>query len=192
MSVKEQILDAALHLFTAQGFNATTVASIRKDAQVSNGSFFHAFCSKDDLGAQLYLRTLKNYHARLTAPLAANPEAHEGVELLVRSHLSWVVEEQPQARFLFDQAQSACLKSIRDEQSKINEQLRNTMCEWRKPLTTTGKLFQMPHSLFMAQLIGPAQLICRAWLSGRTDNSPLDSAQLLVNSTQRALVLPGG
>lgn len=187
MSTKNQILDAALHLFTVQGFNATTVSGIRKDAQVSNGSFFHAFSSKDDLGAQLYLRTLKSYHARLMAPLATAPEAMKGVELLIKAHLCWVVEEKPQARFLFDQSQSTSLESIRDEQSKANEQLQKTLCKWKDPLIVAGMLLPLPDNIFMAQLIGPAQLICRAWLSGRAQGSPQDSTPLLVAAAQRAL-----
>lgn len=189
MSAKIQILDAALHLFTEQGFGATTVSAIRQEAQVSNGSFFHAFSSKDELGAELYLRTLISYHSTMIAPLSHPIEAKEGIELMIRAHLSWVVEEKAQAKFLFDQTQSSWLKPIRDRQQEANDRLQRTVSEWIKPLAKSGELVPMPVSLFMAQLIGPAQIMCRAWLSGRSRSDPHNNVDLLVTAAQRALVL---
>ncbi len=101
MSAKNKILDAALRLFTAQSCNATTVSCICESTQVFNGSFFHAFSSKDDLAAPLYLRILQSYHARLITILNTKPAALAGIKLLIETHLCWVVEEKPQAIFLF-------------------------------------------------------------------------------------------
>ena len=46
---KTRLLDAALHLIRAQGYAATTVDDICREAGVTKGSFFHHFKSKDDL-----------------------------------------------------------------------------------------------------------------------------------------------
>ena len=189
MSAKIQILDAALHLFTEQGFGATTVSAIRQKAQVSNGSFFHAFSSKDELGAELYLRTLNSYHDTMITPLSHLIEAKQGIEKMIRAHLSWVVEEKAQARFLFEQTQSSWLEPIRDRQQEANNRLQRTVSEWIKPLAKSSVLVPMPVSIFMAQLIGPAQIICRAWLSGRSRSDPHNNADLLITAAQRALVL---
>jgi TetR/AcrR family transcriptional repressor of nem operon len=46
---KRALLDAALKLMLAQGFTATSVDEISAAAQVTKGSFFHYFESKEDL-----------------------------------------------------------------------------------------------------------------------------------------------
>ena len=125
----------------------------------------------------------------MIAPLSHPIEAKEAIELMIRAHLSWVVEEKAQARFLFDQTQSNWLEPMRERQQEANNRLERTVFEWSKPLAKSGVLVPMPVSIFMAQLIGPAQIICRAWLSGRSRSDPHDNADLLVTAAQRALVL---
>ena len=50
--VREAIWNAAIDLFTKQGFDETTVDDIAEAAGVSRRSFFRYFASKDDLMAQ--------------------------------------------------------------------------------------------------------------------------------------------
>lgn len=51
---KQQILDTALHLFVQQGIQATSTASIAKQANVATGTLFHHFASKQALIITLY------------------------------------------------------------------------------------------------------------------------------------------
>lgn len=53
---RERLLDAAQELMLAKGFAATTVDEICDKAQLTKGSFFHYFESKDALGEQLLER----------------------------------------------------------------------------------------------------------------------------------------
>ena len=46
---RERILRTAFQLFHEQGFNATGVATIAREAGVNPGSLYHFFESKDDL-----------------------------------------------------------------------------------------------------------------------------------------------
>jgi TetR/AcrR family transcriptional repressor of nem operon len=46
---KTRLLDAALHVIRANGYAATTVDDICREAGVTKGSFFHHFKSKDEL-----------------------------------------------------------------------------------------------------------------------------------------------
>jgi AcrR family transcriptional regulator len=50
--VHDAIYDAAINLFSAKGFEATTVEEVAEAAGVSRRSFFRYFASKDDLLAQ--------------------------------------------------------------------------------------------------------------------------------------------
>lgn len=53
---KARLLNAAQALMLAKGFAATTVDDICGKAQLTKGSFFHYFRSKDELGKQLLER----------------------------------------------------------------------------------------------------------------------------------------
>jgi hypothetical protein len=46
----------------------------------------------------------------------------------------------------------------------------------------------MSSTLFFSQIIGPAQIFCRAWLSGRDRTDPRQQAETLIACAIRALV----
>jgi hypothetical protein len=48
----------------------------------------------------------------------------------------------------------------------------------------------MPSVVFFSQIIGPAQIFCRAWLSGRDRTDPRQQADILIACAIRALVAP--
>ena len=47
---RTRLLDAAIHVIRAQGYAATTVDDICREAGLTKGSFFHHFQSKEELG----------------------------------------------------------------------------------------------------------------------------------------------
>ena len=56
------------------------------------------------------------------------------------------------------------------------------------PLIARGELLPMSPTLFFSQLIGPAQIFCRAWLSGRDRADPRDQTEILIACATRAVV----
>lgn len=184
----EKIRSAALALFDAARFEAVSVAAICRAAGVSNGSFFHAFATKEALGAALFLSALELYHAAMAAAVADDPDAATGIARLVTAHLAWVVESRPQARFLFEQSRSDWLVHVRERQAQENARFAGQLDRWRAPLMAAGHLAQIDSILFQAQLVGPAQIFCRAWLSGRSAADPRDQADRLIDFARRALL----
>lgn len=187
-SSKELIQEAALRLFDEQGVSATSVAQIRAEAKMSNGSFFHAYKTRDSLCASIYLLALKDYHTALLAERPVAPQ--DGIAALITAHLDWVVTSGALARFLFEHARPEWLDSIRTEQADENAKLADVLADWRTPLIEAGTLRAMPEMMFFAQLIGPAQVFCRAWLSGRTTEDPRNHARVLIDNACRVLILP--
>lgn len=61
MDTRQRILESASRLFHEQGFAATGVATILREAGVNSGSLYHFFSSKEALLAEV----LENYLARL-------------------------------------------------------------------------------------------------------------------------------
>ena len=62
---KERILDAALALFTAQGYEETTLRAIAKAAGCSLGLTYRYFSSKEDLVLLLYLQLAQRLAAQV-------------------------------------------------------------------------------------------------------------------------------
>lgn len=188
MNARTALLSAGLEAFDTAGFDQATVAAIRTAAGVSNGSFFHFFGSKDGLAAALFLEAVTAYHAAMLRALAGNPPAGEGVAALVEAHLGWVTGSRPQAKFLFEQARAEWLDHIRAEQAAENAAFAGRVEAWAAPLMAAGDLRAMSMAMFTAQVIGPAQVFCRAWLSGRSPEDPRGQAPMLIDCARRALL----
>ena len=188
--VRQDLLAAGLAVFDRAGFEGATVAAIRTRARASNGSFFHCFGSKKELAGTLFLEVLQGYHAAILAAVDPALGAHDGIACLIRAHLDWVVNNRREARYLFEISRSEWSEEVRDAQRAQNSRLANGIEGWRAPLIERGELLPMTATLFFSQIIGPAQIFCRAWLSGRDHSDPRLQAEILIACAIRALVAP--
>ena len=189
-TAREDLLAAGLAVFDRDGFEGATVAAIRTRARASNGSFFHFFGSKKELAGTLFLEILARYHSAVIAALDQSSAAGEGVARLIRAHLEWVVNSRREARYLFEISRSEWTEEIRGAQRTQNSRLAEAVQRWRAPLVERGELLPMSSSLFFSQIIGPAQIFCRAWLSGRDRADPREQADVLIACAIRAVVAP--
>ena len=190
--VREDLLAAGLVVFDRDGFEGATVVAIRSHAQASNGSFFHFFESKKELAGSLFLQVLQRYHTAVLAAVdpSLNPSlgARDGIGRLIRAHLGWVVNNRREARYLFEISRSEWTAAVRDAQRTQNSRLAEGVERWRAPLVASGELRPMTSMLFFSQIIGPAQIFCRAWLSGRDHTDPSQHVDTLIACAVRALV----
>ena len=188
--VREDLLAAGLAVFDRDGFEGATVAAIRARARASNGSFFHCFGSKKELAGTLFLEVLRRYHAAMLASIDSSSSPRQGIGRLIRAHLDWVVNNRREARYLFEISRSEWSEDLRDAQRAQNSRLAEGIQAWCAPLIARGELIPMATTLFLIQIIGPAQIFCRAWLSGRDRSDPRDQADILTACAVRALVSP--
>ena len=189
-TAREDLLAAGLAVFDRNGFEGATVAAIRTRARASNGSFFHFFGSKKQLAGTLFLEILANYHAAIITAVDGSRAAREGVARLIRAHLDWVVNSRREARYLFEISRSEWAEEIRGAQRAQNARLADAVEQWRAPLVERGELLPMTSLVFFSQTIGPAQMFCRAWLSGRDGADPRDQTDMLIACAIRAVVAP--
>jgi AcrR family transcriptional regulator len=185
--MREELLAAGLAVFDREGFEGATVAAIRRRAGASNGSFFHVFASKKELAGALFLDILQRYHAAILAALDRCLNARDGIACLIRAHLGWVVNSRREARYLFEISRSEWADECRDAQRAENARFAEAIERWRAPLVARGELLPMTAVLFFSQIIGPAQIFCRAWLSGRDVADPRLEADALIDCAIRAL-----
>jgi AcrR family transcriptional regulator len=186
--VRDDLLNAGLAVFERDGFEGATVAAIRARARTSNGSFFHFFGSKRELAGTLFLDVLRRYHLAILAVLDSSLGAAEGIERLIRAHLDWVVGNRCEAKYLFEISRSEWAQDVRPTQLAQNTTLAEGIEVWRAPLVASGELLQMAPSLFFGQTIGPAQIFCRAWLSGRETVDPRVHSEVFIACAVRALL----
>jgi len=189
--VRDDLLAAGLAVFDRDGFEGATVAAIRARARASNGSFFHFFGSKKELAGALFLETLQRYHAAVLAVVDPSRNARDGISRLIRAHLDWVVNNRREARYLFEISRNEWSEAVRDAQRSQNARLAGGIERWRAPLVAGGELLPMTPALFLSQILGPAQIFCRAFLSGRDRADPRLQADMLIACAIRA-VSPDG
>ncbi len=187
-TAREDLLTAGLAVFDRDGFEGATVAAIRTRARASNGSFFHFFASKKELAGTLFLEIIARYHAAVLAAVDESCDAKQGVARLIHAHLDWVVSNRREARYLFEISRSEWSEEIRGAQRAQNSRLAEAIERWRAPLIERGELLPMTATLFFSQIIGPAQIFCRAFLSGRDRADPRDQAETLIACATRAVV----
>jgi AcrR family transcriptional regulator len=187
-TAREDLLAAGLAVFDRDGFEGATVAAIRTRARASNGSFFHFFASKKELAGTLFLEIIARYHAAILATIDESCGAKQGVARLIHAHLDWVVNNRREARYLFEISRSEWTDEIRGAQRAQNSRLAEAIERWRTPLIARAELLPMTATLFFSQIIGPAQIFCRAFLSGRDRADPREHAETLIACATRAVV----
>ena len=133
--------------------------------------------SKKELAGTLFLEIIARYHAAVLAAVDESCGAKQGVARLIHAHLDWVVSNRREARYLFEISRSEWSEEIRGAQRAQNSRLAEAIERWRTPLIERGELLPMTATLFFSQIIGPAQIFCRAFLSGRDRADPRDQAE---------------
>jgi AcrR family transcriptional regulator len=88
VATPDRIVSAAVKLFAAKGFDATTVQEVVDAASVTKGALYHYFGSKDDLLFEIYRSLIGRQMADLDRIVAAD----EGPARTVRAILVSLVE----------------------------------------------------------------------------------------------------
>jgi AcrR family transcriptional regulator len=176
---KQEILDAALAVFTEKGLAGATVADVRELSGASTGSIYHHFGDKDGLATALYLGALRDYQDGFLAILGGEPDGERGVKALVRHHLRWVEAHPDLARFLLAGRPPGAAERLKE----MNRDAYAATSAW---LDGAG-LGRLPFDLIYAVLIGPAQEFCRGWLQDRTRTSMATAERILGEAAWRAL-----
>ena len=71
---RQKIIESADHLFNQKGIQATSLADISKEAEVSKGTLFYHFKSKDDLILEIATQYIKTVEAEMLAQIENKKE----------------------------------------------------------------------------------------------------------------------
>ncbi len=81
VDTKNTILNVSLSLFTQNGYDATSVAEICRQAQVSKGAFYHHFPSKQDL----FLALMTSWLNEVSESFRASVESSQNIPLAIEN-----------------------------------------------------------------------------------------------------------
>jgi AcrR family transcriptional regulator len=102
LEIRERILTAAVSLFEAQGYEATTVNEIAQAADIAYGTFFNHFPSKLDLLRELSDRSLREVFANVEEVRKGPGTYLERLVLVFEGAARQAEEKGPQARDLIN------------------------------------------------------------------------------------------
>ncbi|MFE2324161.1 TetR/AcrR family transcriptional regulator [Streptomyces sp. NPDC059385] len=178
----ERILSAALGCFLENGVQSTTVEQVRKRAEVSNGSFFHHFRTKQDLAEAVYLQGLDRHQAELLAVLHPRASLRAGIEGVVRRHLTWV-EENPQLPAFLAAPPGWSAPREAPGIAAGSREFFHTVAQW---LREHGWSDEPSLAIVVAVWMGPAHAYTRRWLLTGTE-PPGSAATALSRAAWNAL-----
>lgn len=93
---RQEILEAALRLFSAKGYFCTSMQDVRREAGVSIGAIYHYFRNKEEIATALYDSLLEQMSARTGHYLDTAETFAEACQALIR-YLFAMAEEAPHA-----------------------------------------------------------------------------------------------
>jgi AcrR family transcriptional regulator len=92
-SAKDAILAAAVDLFAAHGYDATSVSQVVAQAGVTKGALYHHFAAKEDLLFEIYHSLLTDQLANLDRIVAQGTDPATTLRDIIRSLIETTAEE---------------------------------------------------------------------------------------------------
>jgi AcrR family transcriptional regulator len=186
-ATRDRILDAALALFVAHGVAATRTEDIRRAADVSNGSLFHFFPSKELIAVPLYVDAIASYQSALLAEIADRRPPAVTIRALVKAHWYWIAQNEPRARFLFAQGAPRWHEAAERETEANNAHAAAAIHAWLDDPAQRAVIRPLPEDAVMPILLGPSMMATRAWLRGGDTPPPLALADDFAEAALRGL-----
>ncbi len=188
-TLRQDILDAALAVFTVQGYDGTTVADIRSRAGVSNGAVFHHFKSKEAIAEALYVAGIASFQAGLTAILERRPASAEaGLRAAVGHHLTWNETHRDLAGFMYGRGRPGWEPVQGEAVGQLNRDVTQRIRAWLDPFIERGEVRPVSTTVLAACVFGPAHYVAQRWLAGMVKAPPTSFAAELGDAACAALL----
>ena len=119
MEKRELIIQTAIKLFTENGFDNTSTASITKKAKVATGTLFHYFKNKKELISEAYLDTKKEFFGEIKKNLSDEDSTENTIKKIFTNSILWGISNPQKIKFLLQFSSSPYISSI--TRKKIEE-----------------------------------------------------------------------
>lgn len=156
---REQVIDAAARLFSAQGYRATTLQDIMAAVGVSGAAFYYYFASKEDVLLSILNREVEKVEGALAGiERVPHASAAEKLRLAIAAHARIIAENASTSRVLF--------KELDDVSRPVSRPARARMRRYAAKLAAlyvegvdAGDLRPLDPSLAVSSLLGMANSI---------------------------------
>ena len=91
---RRRILDAAVHVFALKGYFAARVSDIAKKAGVADGTIYLYFKSKEEIYAQILLRDIDKFHARVETLLDTSKSASDNLRQFAEVYTAFFLSDR--------------------------------------------------------------------------------------------------
>ena len=182
-----KIIKTALSCFVENGFAATGIGDICKKSDISVGSLYHHFKSKEQLAGAVYIEGIKNYQAGFTEGLNKYSLAKDGIFHIVKYHLHWISESPDWAKFLLLYRQAEFMADAEKIFESLNDDFNTSIGEWFRGQIKSGKIQKLPPDVYLSILMGPCQEFAHVYLFGKTITDIEKAGDLIAANIWRAL-----
>ncbi|MEK9968773.1 MAG: TetR/AcrR family transcriptional regulator [Ferrovibrio sp.] len=178
---RQRALVAALALFDVQGVEATTIDQVRDAADVSVGSLYHHFGSREGLVIALYQDLLERYRAAMAAELARHSGVRALLDEFVKTHIAWSMLNPTAARFLAEHRHHRTLSDAEHKLQSGTTDFLRPLLRRLKPAMDAGVLKPLPPELLLSLVVGPVQNWLRMQRADRASLNPGNAARKLAD-----------
>jgi AcrR family transcriptional regulator len=181
---KQQLIDAAVALFSERGYSATRIRDICDQAGVAKGLFYWYFPTKLDLFAEL-VRTMRQ-RLRRSQGVAIDPDADALTRLRQGTAAS--------VRFMAEHAAYFALVDVERAAPEIADVLRagsqvylDDVVSLVREAQQAGQVPDTDPVLLGLGVLGAVSSFSNAWRAGRIDLEPEQLAEFVAGWVARAL-----
>jgi AcrR family transcriptional regulator len=180
------LTDAAVELFLADGIEAVTIEDITTRAGVAKGTFYRYFDDKgaivESILAPVYAAVVDSFNQSLGAIAAARtPEAAAAAYDVLASGLVELILHHGDAALLYLQENRGPSRGARAPVMRIADVLADKAIQHTEAIRAHGLLKPFPSELSTLAVIGAAERLLYAALSGHLKTELLDVPALLIN-----------
>jgi len=112
----DMLIQAALKLFTTQGFHATPTTQIAKEAKVSTGTLFWYFPTKEDLIDTVYVQCVNSVIESIMPGLSMEVSVKDKIYYICNTYINWSINNIDKFIYIKQYVSSAYKKySITEE-----------------------------------------------------------------------------
>jgi AcrR family transcriptional regulator len=179
---EQQMLDAAVQMFSVNGYHETSMDAIAAEAQISKPMLYLYYGSKEELFGAVLNRELGRFVETVRAGIDFTQSAKDLLRNAVLSYLSYIDENRASWIVLYTQATSsqAFAHTVREGREKIVELVgRLLKSGTRNPEPDTD------FDLMAVALVGAGEAIANRVSTGDADMQ--EAAELMINLFWRGL-----
>ena len=183
---KESILSAALHCFSENGIDHTTIQQIQARANCSIGSLYHHFGSKEGIAEELFLEGVGQLNHAMLEQIRRAVNAEQSVHAVVSAYCDWSTENRDVARYLHSRDIDFS-EQARKRLREIHQSFITEVFTWFAPFVAEGQMRVLPVETYVPLISGATQEYVRRWLSGHHHKGPREVKQLFAEAAWNAV-----